>query len=60
VILEFLKDKKNKAGHLKKMVYDSIIRGKGIVTDAGEPERVVKKAEGDIEVNEKLSKMLNF
>jgi len=63
VILDFLQDKKNKAGQLKKIVNDSIMlmQGKGIVKPGSVPEDLTPGAgAGEKEVTEKLSKMLNF
>ncbi len=61
VILDFLQDKKNKAGQLKKIVYDGIMQGKGVANPASAPENpTLNEKEGEKEVAEKLSKILNF
>ncbi len=64
VIWNYLKDKKNKAGHLKKIIYDSIMRtlkDDDVVKQAGAPtpEDPIQNEEEKV-VNEKLSKILNY
>lgn len=70
-IISFLEDKQNKAGHIKKLLYDRIQQftngvmpaASGPVTIAkGEPlqEKPEAPAIESKEINEKLSKMMNF
>ncbi|MEW6741016.1 MAG: hypothetical protein AB1325_14085 [Nitrospirota bacterium] len=66
VILDYIVDKKNKAGQLKKLIYDSIMqqRSTGTVNHTVPPSHQqpagTQQDEGEKEVSEKISKMLNF